>query len=124
MLAAIILAAGDSTRMGRPKALLPDSDGRPFVARLVRTFAAAGLQDIVVVTGSLPRRLLSRLCRQPPALLTSSQSYPLGQVSSPDGARAAKSLLAKPHSGEGGGLDGALVTLVAIPWCSRRVRVD
>ena len=31
MLAAIVLAAGDSTRMGRPKALLPDPDGRPFV---------------------------------------------------------------------------------------------
>jgi molybdopterin-guanine dinucleotide biosynthesis protein A len=39
VLAAIILAGGDSTRMGRPKALLPDPDGRSFVARLVRTFA-------------------------------------------------------------------------------------
>lgn len=51
MIAAIILAAGDSTRMGTPKALLPDPDGRPFVARLVRTFASAGITDIVVITG-------------------------------------------------------------------------
>jgi molybdenum cofactor cytidylyltransferase len=49
---AIVLAAGESTRMGSPKALLPDPDGRPFVARLVRAFAAAGISDIVVVTGS------------------------------------------------------------------------
>jgi CTP:molybdopterin cytidylyltransferase MocA len=37
--------------MGRPKALLPDPDGRPFVARLIRTCAAAGVERIVVVTG-------------------------------------------------------------------------
>jgi molybdenum cofactor cytidylyltransferase len=51
LVAAIILAAGDSTRMGRPKALLADPDGRPFVARLVRTCAASGCPTIVVVTG-------------------------------------------------------------------------
>jgi molybdenum cofactor cytidylyltransferase len=37
--------------MGRDKALLPDRDGRPFVARIARTLVAAGLNDIVVVTG-------------------------------------------------------------------------
>jgi molybdenum cofactor cytidylyltransferase len=52
VLIAIILAAGDSTRMGTPKALLLDPDGRPFVARLVRTFRSAGVRDIVVVTGA------------------------------------------------------------------------
>jgi molybdenum cofactor cytidylyltransferase len=51
VIVAVILAAGDSTRMGSPKALLRDPDGRPFVARLVRTFAAAGVTRIVVVTG-------------------------------------------------------------------------
>lgn len=50
--AAIILAAGESSRMGRTKALLPDPDGRPFVARLGRTLAAAGVPHIVVVTGT------------------------------------------------------------------------
>ena len=52
VIAALILAAGESTRMGSPKALLLDPDGRPFVARLVRTMVAAGLDDIVVVTGA------------------------------------------------------------------------
>ena len=38
--------------MGSPKALLRDSDDRPFVARIARTLLAAGLDDVVVVTGS------------------------------------------------------------------------
>jgi CTP:molybdopterin cytidylyltransferase MocA len=52
LLAAVILAAGDSTRMGTPKALLADPDGRPFVARIVRAFHAAGIGDVTIVTGS------------------------------------------------------------------------
>src|SRR5687768_15657828 len=38
--------------MGQPKALLADPDGRPFVARLVRSFIAAGIAEVVVVTGT------------------------------------------------------------------------
>lgn len=38
--------------MGAPKALLPDAEGRPFVARIVGTLADAGVPTIVVVTGS------------------------------------------------------------------------
>ena len=52
MPAAIVLSAGDSRRMGRPKALLPDADGRPFVARIVRTFAAADITEVTIVTGA------------------------------------------------------------------------
>jgi molybdenum cofactor cytidylyltransferase len=51
VLPAVILAAGDSTRMGSPKALLPDADGRPFVARIVRTLHTAELADVLVITG-------------------------------------------------------------------------
>ena len=51
MITPVILAAGRSTRMGRPKPLLPDREGRSFVARIVRTFAATGLDDTVIVTG-------------------------------------------------------------------------
>ncbi|RPJ82475.1 MAG: hypothetical protein EHM13_08865, partial [Acidobacteria bacterium] len=49
MLAGIILAAGASLRMGRPKALLPCADGRSFLATLAGKFAAAGLLRVVVV---------------------------------------------------------------------------
>ena len=109
MLAAIILAAGDSTRMGRPKALLPDPDGRPFVARLVRTFAAAGLHDIVVVTGSLHAAIAEAVAAdQPPVApnLVNNPQPALGQVSSLwMGLDAA----ARP------GVEGVLMTLVDIP---------
>ncbi len=47
-----MLAAGDSTRMGSPKALLTAPDGQPFVVRIVRAFADAGVANVVVVTGS------------------------------------------------------------------------
>jgi molybdenum cofactor cytidylyltransferase len=52
MIAALVLAAGASSRMGRPKALLTDAEGRAFAVRLVETFASAGVDDIVVVTGT------------------------------------------------------------------------
>jgi molybdenum cofactor cytidylyltransferase len=48
--AAILLAAGLSTRMGRPKPLLP-WDGRPLVRFQVEQLLAAGIEDVVVVTG-------------------------------------------------------------------------
>jgi molybdenum cofactor cytidylyltransferase len=51
VLHAIVLAAGESTRMGTPKALLHTPDGRPFVAAIVGALNAAGLPDVVIVTG-------------------------------------------------------------------------
>ena len=50
MVIGVILAAGASTRMGRPKALLPIG-ADTFVVRLARAFIAAGIDDLVVVTG-------------------------------------------------------------------------
>lgn len=51
MIAAIVLAAGASTRMGRQKLTLPMRDGRPLVRLAVGQVLAAGLDDVVVVTG-------------------------------------------------------------------------
>jgi molybdenum cofactor cytidylyltransferase len=51
MIAAVVLAAGRSTRMGRPKMLLPLADGRPMLAHTVETMARGGLRPVVVVTG-------------------------------------------------------------------------
>ena len=61
MLPGVILAAGDSTRMGSPKALLLTRDGRPFVAAIAETFAAAGITEIVVVTGRDHERITAAL---------------------------------------------------------------
>src|SRR5262245_66026418 len=48
MIPGILLAAGASTRMGRPKALLP-LGGVTFVRRVLDTLKSAGLSEIVVV---------------------------------------------------------------------------
>jgi molybdenum cofactor cytidylyltransferase len=109
MLAAIILAAGDSTRMGAPKALLLDPDGRPFVARLVRSFAAAGIEEIVVVTGTLHEEIVA-------AISTDSPPVRPVCVRNPDPSRGQLSSLwvgleavSRPD------VDGVLVTPVDIP---------
>jgi len=50
MVVGIVLAAGASSRMGRPKALLPIGDDT-FVTRVCRTLLEAGVDDLVVVAG-------------------------------------------------------------------------
>lgn len=53
MLPAIVLSGGASSRMGRPKALLPIPNTTDvFLTRLVRTLKEAGVEDVVVVAGS------------------------------------------------------------------------
>ena len=52
MLPALILAAGESRRMGSPKALLEAPGGGSFVGRIVRAFVEAGVLDVVIVTGA------------------------------------------------------------------------
>jgi molybdenum cofactor cytidylyltransferase len=47
---ALILAAGRSERMGRPKALLASgTNGQTFVSRLVQTLRAGGVDDVLVI---------------------------------------------------------------------------
>jgi molybdenum cofactor cytidylyltransferase len=50
MISAIILAAGQSKRMGKPKMLLP-WDKSTVLQTVITTFQAAGVDDILVVTG-------------------------------------------------------------------------
>ncbi len=54
-LAAVVLAAGESTRMGRHKPLLPMGD-QTVVERAIALFQAAGIADIRVVVGRLAER--------------------------------------------------------------------
>lgn len=58
MLTAIILAAGDSSRMGRPKALL-QWRGRPFIEHVCAALRSAGVEDRVVVLGRASAEILS-----------------------------------------------------------------
>jgi CTP:molybdopterin cytidylyltransferase MocA len=55
MIHAIVLAAGASSRMGRPKAGLPiGRSGDTFLWRLCRTLETAGLAPVTIVTGAAP----------------------------------------------------------------------
>ena len=49
-IAALLLAAGESTRMGRPKQLI-EWDGAPLVAWQAAQLRDAGAEDVVVVLG-------------------------------------------------------------------------
>ncbi len=51
MIAAVLLAAGESKRMGSPKLALPWRGEGSLIATLANTFAAAGAAPVIVVTG-------------------------------------------------------------------------
>jgi molybdenum cofactor cytidylyltransferase len=108
VIAAVVLAAGASSRMGRPKALLRDPDGCPFVARIVRSIAGAGVQRIVVVTGEhhlgIAQALESE--RQEQLLLARNPDPARGQLSS---------LWTGMQALDGDQPDALLVTLVDVP---------
>lgn len=122
MLTALILAGGDSTRMGRPKALLPDTAGRAFVARIVRTFAAAGITDIVIVTGrqhdAIDAALIAdappvmpRLARNPDPSRGQLSSLWVGlEVAAPDAAGVLMTLVDVPM------LRASTITAVVEAW--------
>ncbi len=50
MISAIILAAGESKRMGQPKMLLPWGDGT-VLTHVISVFREVGVEEILVVTG-------------------------------------------------------------------------
>lgn len=50
--AAVLLAAGGSSRLGVPKQLLTHHDGVPLIARVAAQLLAAGCVFVVVVTGA------------------------------------------------------------------------
>lgn len=60
MIAAIILAAGASERMGYPKALLPYR-GRPFLEGILEACYAAGVEHRVVVLGHQADKILAAM---------------------------------------------------------------
>ena len=49
--------------MGRPKATLPLDDQETFITRIVKTFQAAGIEDVVVVLGHGAPAIEARLQR-------------------------------------------------------------
>jgi molybdenum cofactor cytidylyltransferase len=112
MIVAIVLAAGKSTRMGRPKPLLSIGHrGETFLSRIVATFRAAGVDDVVVVLGHEADTIRAAFTQGYPELAGAvrfvvNASYEEGQLSS---------LLAGIAAIDRPGIEAALVTLVDVP---------
>jgi molybdenum cofactor cytidylyltransferase len=81
VIAAIVLAAGASTRMGRQKLTLPMPDGRPLVRVAVEQVLAAGLDDTVVVLGGDAEAVGAALAGLPIRAVTNPR-YAEGQSTS------------------------------------------
>ena len=113
----VILAGGRSTRMGRPKALLPVDARDTFVSRLVRTLRDGGVRDVVVVAAAdgPVDAIRSALAGAPPTPRIALNPDPSrGQLSS---------LLAGLQAVDHPGVDALLVTLVDVPLvCASTVR--
>jgi molybdenum cofactor cytidylyltransferase len=75
---AVILAAGESARMGRPKALLPAAPGKIFLQQIADRCHKAGLQ-VIVVTGAHCDRILAA---HPDLLQVFNPQWKKGQLSS------------------------------------------
>jgi molybdenum cofactor cytidylyltransferase len=82
MISAIILAAGQSRRMGQPKMLLPW--GKVSVLeRVISVFATAGIEDILVVTGAVHEhieRSVAKYGEQYPVRIVHNQNYLRGEM--------------------------------------------
>ena len=110
MIPAVVLAAGRSSRMGVPKATLPLDGGDTFLSRIVRTFSAAGVDDVVVVLGHDPDEV-ARLVEEQnlPVRLAVNRDYDRGQLSS---LQAGLNVVDRP------GVEAILLTLVDVPLVS------
>jgi molybdenum cofactor cytidylyltransferase len=108
---AVILAAGRSERMGRPKALLPcGSAGDTFVSRIVTILRDGGADDVLVVGRSDDVLLSAELVRCG-ARLVENPDADRGQLSS---------IVVGLNAADRAGVTGIFVMPVDIPL----VRVD
>lgn len=80
MIVAVVLSAGESSRMGRPKALLP-IDGQTFIEKIVAALKQTKVGKIIVILGHNARELQSKISHLPVEILINTD-YKLGQLSS------------------------------------------
>ncbi len=103
-IAAIVLAAGRSTRMGPANKLLQDIEGHPMVARVVDAALASTARPVVVVTGHQAEAVQAALAGRDVAF-----------VHNPDYATGLASSLRQGLSALPADCDGALVALGDMP---------
>jgi molybdenum cofactor cytidylyltransferase len=111
VIAPIVLAGGESRRMGTPKALLPDGAGRLFVTRVLHTLSAAGFHSVTLVTGRLHGDIVRVVSQDAP------RGMAVTLARNPDPTRGQlSSLLIGLEAAAKPGTQAALVTLVDVPF--------
>jgi molybdenum cofactor cytidylyltransferase len=106
VIVAVVLSAGESSRMGRPKALLP-IDGETFIERIVAALKQTRVGKIIVILGHNASELQPKISHLPVEILINTD-YKLGQLSSLQ--------LAVRHLQLDHDCDGMLVHLVDHPY--------
>ena len=114
MIVAVILSAGESSRMGRPKALLP-IDGVRFVEKIVAALKSTDVGNIIVVLGHHAEEMRQKIGDLPVTILV-NHDYKQGQLSS---LQVAIGHL--ESSSDSSRVDGILVHLVDHPYISATV---
>ena len=112
MIVAVILSAGESSRMGRPKALLP-IDGVRFVEKIVSTLKSTDVGNIIVVLGHNAEEIRRKI-RNLPVTILINHDYKQGQLSS-------LQVAIRRLESSGGPVDGILVHLVDHPYIEAKL---
>ena len=103
-IAALILAAGQSRRMGAANKLLAEIDGKAMLLRVVEATQASQISKIIAVTGHEADSVVSAL-----------KAYGVGTVHNPDFADGLSTSLQRGVSGLGADIDGVVVLLGDMP---------
>jgi molybdenum cofactor cytidylyltransferase len=108
-IAALLLAAGQSRRMGGPNKLLADVEGVPMVVRVARRLLASRARPIVAVLGNRADEIDAALGR-----------LPVERVRNPDFAEGLSTSLKRGLAALPEDTDGALVCLADMPLVAGR----
>ncbi|MCE3240462.1 MAG: molybdenum hydroxylase accessory protein YgfJ family [Deltaproteobacteria bacterium] len=106
MIIAVVLSAGESSRMGRPKALLP-IQGQKFIERIIRVIGQSRVGRTIVVLGHHADQLRGKIEHLPVEVVI-NPDYRSGQLSSLQAAIR--------HISDDDRCDGMLVHLVDHPF--------
>lgn len=109
-IAAVVLAAGESQRMGKTNKLLVPVDGTPMVARVVDALERSRVSRTIVVTGHEPARIREALAGRVVEL-----------VHNPDYTDGIATSIGVGVAALGDEVDGALIALADMPWVSPEV---